>query len=383
MIQALITYRTASPADTLNRLEKAGIGIYNLQQAEEYLLHFQIRGRDRRALSEIAEKYGDEITHVQAAKASLSCKHIWKRPFLIGGILLLLFLTFWVPSRIFFIQITGNTHVSSATILQVLEEYGIQFGTPRRNIQSSELKTILLSAIPELQWAGFNTNGCVATITIREREEQNHTQTQTGIHSIVAAIDGVVGNITVLTGHGLCQPGDAVKAGQLLISPYEDLGIRIRITQAKGEVYAYTTRHFSAVSPTKWSKKATVRRTETKYYLFFGKKRINFYNNSGILDTTCAKIYEQRFITLPGGFSLPIVIGKETCIYYSDEVDQYDDIATHMSKFASVSLQKMMIAGTVLYTTEKYIQDEELYRICGVYGCYEMISRLRTEECLP
>lgn len=383
MIRALITYRTASPADALNRLEKAGISIYNLQQVEEYLLRFQILNCDRSALSVVAEKYGDEIIHTQVQKNQLTCTHLWKRPILICGILLLLFLTCWVPSRIFFIQITGNTHVSSATILQVLEEYGIRFGTQRRNILSSELKTILLSAIPELQWAGINTTGCVATVTVRERVDHKYEQTQSGIHSIVASIDGIVEEVIVLKGNGLCKPGDAVKSGQLLISPYEDMGICIRATQAAGEVYAYTTHHFSAVYPAKWFGKTSVQRTETKYFLFFGKKRINFHNNSGILDTTCAKIYEQRCVTLPGGFPLPIIIGKETYIYHSEEVQVCNDISTQLSEFANASLQQQMIAGTVLYTTEKYIQDEELHRINGVYGCYEMISRLRTEECLP
>lgn len=377
-----VFYRTASPPDAINRMQVSGLTIYDVKQIDLYSIQFQIYPADIPILSAMADKYGDEIEHVTKSRR-LSYKQLLQHPILIAGVLLIFLLTVFLPTRILFIQVEGNHQVSSAQILQVLNEHGVGFGVIRKNIKSGDLKTVLLSEIPTLQWAGINTTGCVATITVRERTESDPDIKSEGINSIVAVIDGIIHEVTVSKGHGLCKPGDAVKADQILISAYEDLGICIRATQAEGEVFAYTTRRFSAVTPAKRLQKSKVQQTQTKYYLVIGKKRINFYNNSGILDTTCAKIYEQRYVTLPGGFTLPVIIGKETYISYSADECTSEDMTALLSTFAASSLEQQMVAGSILHASEAYTQDEEVYRINGIYGCHEMIGRLRKEECLP
>ena len=36
-------------------------------------------------------------------------------------------------------------------------------------IRSEKVKNSLLQRIPQLQWAGINTDGCVAVISVREK----------------------------------------------------------------------------------------------------------------------------------------------------------------------------------------------------------------------
>jgi hypothetical protein len=239
-----------------------------------------------------------------------------------------------------------------------------------------------LEALPQLQWAGINTNGCVATITVRERQEPEKPQVKTGVSSIVAACDGVVLSCTATKGNLVCKPGQAVKAGQTLISGYTDCGLSLRATQATGEIYARTQRKLSAVCLSTCTKKEVQTRIVKKYSLIVGKKRINLSKDSGILDTSCDKMYVEDFITLPGGFQLPVSIVTETWIIYEcvDITQEEDALIKQLSDFARSQLKKSMIAGEILSANEETLAANGYYRLEGQYACREMIGRVQEEE---
>ena len=56
--------------------------------------------------------------------------------------------------------------------------------------------------------------------------------------------------------------------------------------------------------------------------ILFGKKLINFFKDSGILDSTCVRINKMYPFVLPGGFMLPISLIKQEIIYYDCLADK-------------------------------------------------------------
>jgi sporulation protein YqfD len=149
-------------------------------------------------------------------------------------------LTIFLPTRVLFIHVEGNSTVEERRILEAAQECGIRFGASRRQVRSEKMKNRLLEKVPELKWAGVNTSGCTAVISVREQPVQEQRTGYTGISSIVAACDGRITSCTVTKGNGLCAPGQVVQKGQLLISGYLDCGICIRVTGAEGEIFAET-----------------------------------------------------------------------------------------------------------------------------------------------
>ena len=101
------------------------------------------------------------------------------------------------------------------------------------------------------------------------------------------------------------------------------------------------------------------------------------------MGVSCAKIYEQEYITLPGGFVLPIAIGKETCFYWAEAQTMYASAESQLSQFAANYLLQVMQAGQILHEDVMVTRSETLYRLDGTYGCHEMIGRSRPEENLP
>ena len=89
---------------------------------------------------------------------------------LIIGLMLLLFFSVWLPSRVLFIEIQGNDTLSAQSILEEAKDCGIIMGASRRFVRSQQVKNTLLDKLPQLQWAGVETIGCVAVITVRERQ---------------------------------------------------------------------------------------------------------------------------------------------------------------------------------------------------------------------
>ena len=115
--------------------------------------------------------------------------------------------------------------------------------------------------------------------------------------------------------------------------------------------------------------------------MIIGKKQINFYNDSGILDTTCVKIYDIKELTLPGGYVLPIKIVTQYITYYDTvPCTLPEDSFEWMADYTDTYLKSTMVAGQIQNRDLQHQVDEETYQLMGQYDCHEMIGNYNTEE---
>ena len=360
----------------------AGVCLTDVRYIDIMTIRFECDRTNLRKTEAIADCRGEALKILRRRGAAGRMKAFGNRPMLVIGIAMLLVLMIVLPGRICYIRVEGNVTVPERRIIEAAEEYGVCFWGSRRDLRSEKVKNGLLSAIEELNWVGVNTKGCVAIISVRERSPKAPTKTDYPVSSIVAVRDGVVRSVTVTQGSALCRVGQAVKAGETLISGYSDLGLVLRASHAEGEIYADTSRQLKAIIPKDFIQRGEMTSVQERFSVIIGKKRIFLSQGSGILDSRCVKMTVTDYLTLPGGFQLPVGIQKETYILYTDTPAAVlqEDASQALADFGNKYLTQQMVAGQI--TDQKLSWEEEDGRLImtGYYRCREMIGKVQAEE---
>ena len=368
----------AEPENALTEIIRSGIEIRSVCRDKDLVCAFSVRRRDDCKLAALCKKRGWSHRVIRQYGIYYDLARLIHRKMLFFGMGILLFTALFLPTRVLFIRVEGNDRIPTNKIISAAEESGIHFGTSRRYVRSEKVKNTLLDIIPQLQWAGVNTNGCTAVISVRERYDTPVSQGKGSVSSIVADRDGYILSCVVTQGTAKIQPGQSVLKGQILISGYTECGICIQATQARGEVIAQTSRELTVAAPAKCKKRSGISKNTHRISLLLGKKRIFFWKGSGISDAGCGRMYRQYDLTLPGGFRLPIALCVDT--YQSYDLVAGESEVSSLEAFARNYLTSKMVSGQILSSTEKIQRsgDKLLYK--GRYVCTESIGKVRQEQ---
>ncbi len=373
---------SASPADSLTAVNKKGIALFDIVYVDALRVRGKIYRFNYKMLAQCLSKRGEEWRIVEKSGVFWTARNLRNRPILITGCLIFLLMVLYLPTRVLFVQVEGNHAIPARTIMEKAELCGIRFGASRREVRSEKMKNALLSAVPQLQWAGVNTAGCVAVISVKERSEAATKANPYRVSSVVAAQDAVIDEITVRRGNAICKTGQAVKKGQVLVSAYTDCGILIKAETAEAEIRGKTLRRLDAISPVNHTKRDEVINSTSKFYLRIGKNIINFCKDSGISGTHCAKMYNEKVLTLPGGFQLPLALVTESIYWYDCSLPLASEPMDMqwLTQDAEMYLRHQMVAGKILEMNVTVEQQGDVYRLYGQYFCQEEVGQIRGEE---
>lgn len=148
-----------------------------------------------------------------------------------------------LSSRIWCIQVSGNTSVPAEAIAQAFEQLGVKQGASAAKIESSATEIEASKLMPELSWININIDGCKAYIEVREAVEKPETEEKEGRSNIVASRDGTIVELRPFSGTQEQKIGVAVLKGDLLISGIkENKDLSSSFCKASGYVVAQTNR---------------------------------------------------------------------------------------------------------------------------------------------
>lgn len=377
-----IRFTSAEPERILNKLTAESIELGDIEWVDFLTVQIKVKHVHLMPAKNLFEA---ESVHYQViGKSGMLWRvfNICSRPVLLLGLFLFIFLASWLPGRVLFVEIKGNENVSEKLILQNMESCGFHIGMESSKLRSEEMKNMLLGKIPDLQWIGITTSGCVATIHVKERSfMQEKMQMESCISSIIASHDGIISEMTIYSGNPLVKVGDSIKAGDILISGYTDCGIKTIAQRSAGEVFAHTKRSYGVLTPIH----AIERREKTDervcYRLQIGKKVINFCNHSGISDSTCDKMYVEYYWPFSEDFRLPVSLVKIVSSYYdSADIEQTVESIHWVQQWAREYLLSKMIAGDILQESHILNTGDDYYEFIGTYACHEMIALEKYEE---
>ncbi len=228
---------------------------------------------------------------------------------LVGAVLLLI-----LSTRIWSIDVIGNTRVSSEKIIGVFEELGVRKGVPASKIDIKSTEFAALERLKELSWLNINISGSKALIEVRETiespeiDEKDNTPTD-----IVASRDGIITIIRPFNGTAEQKIGNAVVKGDLLISGIEEnRDLTVTFCKARGYVVARTKRAMQYNMPQKLVARKPIG----------AKKRfeINFLSFNiplGIINRENS--YSEKKELIINGVTLPIGITSYTETVYEEK----------------------------------------------------------------
>lgn len=292
------------------------------------------------------------------------------------ALFLLVLLVFWLQKHIFFLEVEGNESIPEEKIIEILEENGIGFFTSTEELDMNLLKNEILAQIPELGWITINTEGPIATVLVRQREEKPAVSAHSGPANVVAVKSGIIEHVTVTGGTSQVKNGDVVTAGQLLISGVTNLDKTLLLTRAEGEVTARTYARKTAILSDSILEKRYTGREEIKFSVTFGKNTINFYKTSGISYDNYDKMTVRKTLTLPGGYVLPLTVTKTILREYETVNCPLD--AQRAESLLSDAVEQdtagKLLAGMILDLRLHLRQEEGLYTVSGIVECREEIG---------
>ena len=217
------------------------------------------------------------------------------------------------------IRVTENdSDVPDALILHTLAEQGVGVGSFWPGFRGERIRSRALAELPGLSWLAVNVRGSTASVEVRAAVEKPEITDPRQAADVTASRSGVITEIRVFEGEALVSRGDAVTAGQTLVS-CERAARRgeTRTVHARAEVTAHTWYELTASAPLSAQEKESTGAARYRFALLIGNARINFYADSGISGTECDKITRIWQLGVKDVFSLPAAAVVETAQPYT------------------------------------------------------------------
>ena len=312
-------------------------------------------------------------------RAGLPCllwRHRRRAGLLVG--LLLASLVMLLASRVVWdVRVSGNEQLGTGQLYALLEECGLSVGTWIPTLDTDRIESRVLIESGEVAWISVNLKGTVAQVQIRELM-MPQAATDPSPTNLVAACDGVIESVRLLSGQSCVKVGDVVRKGELLVSGVRDSqAYGYRISSAEGQVLAQTEHTISVKLPRISEQKTLAEQKMVEKTLFFFGKAIKITKSTGIVPESCDTIKKMEICSLPTGQALPIRV--ESTLVRTYEAKQVVLNDEQLYEQAYEQLQRQLSALTAQATllwqrVSSEITDEGIVLTCR-YRCVEDIAK--------
>lgn len=378
----VITFAGPSPQQTLNVLTEYGIPFWATVWKDAFTVSICVAKPRRNSVKSLIRQCMCDIVSERFQGMVNDFGGVFRRPVLLISLLTSVLIMLVVPQYVLFFHVVGNETVPTEQIIWALDEIGVGFGTPGVEIKPQWIKNRMLNMIPDLEWITVTQNGCRAQVVVRERTHRPETENRKGAADVIALQSGQITKKMVFAGQALCEVGDIVAKGDLLVSGLVDLERTYSVVKADAEIYAKTWRRSEAISPKNTMIKQWTGETSRTYWFSLGKKRIKLFGKSGISSGVYDKIITTKNLVLPGGLALPCSVTVETKRKYvpvEAEVGQ-EQVRQFLQQMVRQNVQGDMIAGEILQESYDMTTSSGTYRMTAELECHEMIASVIDAE---
>ncbi len=298
-----------------NLLLQEGLHPYDLSRLEDGSLALTLPARQVKRIRRARRITGVRVHILSKQGLPDRLWHYRKRWGLLVGALLCAAAVFIMSGFVWSIRFEGEVK-DEAALLAALDEAGLREGCWRRGVDADAVELHMLGSDLGLSFVSVVFKGNVAWVQIVYATPKPEIQSTDPCH-LVAAQDGVITYMMVEEGVPMVSPGDAVCAGELLVSGvFESETAGGRPVHAAGRIYARTAQTIRVEIPyqtTITRRTGEHRRNFTVHIFNFS---INLYFGGGIPYAIYDKIDTTTQARI-GSFLLPLSLTAHT--YYQKE----------------------------------------------------------------
>ncbi len=247
-----------------------------------------------------------------------------QRAGLVAGTVLALALIVLSGLFVWDVQVSGNVSLTEGEVLEELRACGFGVGSYLPTLRVREIENRVLMASEHIGWLSINTEGTVARVQIIEHivgeDEGDSNPSGKRPANLVATRDGQIEYLELYRGNAIATTGQAVKAGELLVSGlYDSQTGSFRYTRAAGRVMARTERVIKVEIPLSYEEKVYDAPVFQEIELHFFNFSHKIFKNSGNLDVLCDIIKYNSNLGQLGSNRLPISLSYTKMRSYHTE----------------------------------------------------------------
>lgn len=368
----------AQPERILNYCAENGIEFWSASPCRDFSITFCVHASYADSLLARSGKNGLDvklISETGGRKLKLGAKR--RAVFLLTFVLCV---SLAAVSSLFLwrIEISGNDKLSDAEILRKLAECGVDYGAYWPALSSDEIRSRIVSEMPEIAWLSLNVRSSKAEIIVHERIDKPDIVNEKSPCDIIASKSGVIRKMSVLEGESAAIVGNAVAKGDVLVRGLmsSETGDE-RYVHSMAQVIADTWYEISAQTPLLEERKTEKSGRNTAFSLVIGKKRINFFSDSRNKCDSCDKINKLKYISLGDVFVLPVGYAVERTTQYKTSllpIDE-DEAVGRMKENLKNELQRRIGYGQIVSAEYSVSKTDKVMTVTLRAQCTENIAK--------
>ncbi len=239
---------TGSPERFFNRCAREGIALWGMESGETP--GAWIRAGYYKQLPACARASQCGLRILEKRGLPFSTMWLRRRKGLPTGAALGALLLFVLSQQIWCVQVSGLQTIPEEELRAACGEIGLVPGAWKSQVDPIRAEQELMLRFPNVSWMTVNTQGSSAYIELAEGVQKPDMSAFQKPSNVKADVSGQILLFETYDGTALAAEGDAVTAGQLLISGVvEDTFGNVSLRHAAGRVIASTTRTFTASIP--------------------------------------------------------------------------------------------------------------------------------------
>lgn len=222
----------------LRQAAEAGVVIHEAERLDARTLRVQLNAGQKKALAALCERFGWEMREVHASILVRALRLLQRRRMLAVSAAVFVGLVYASSQTVWAVQIE-QAGKDIGEVRRLLEEEGVHPGQLKCRISLTALREKMTLYLPDLAFVGLRWSGSTLVVNCQGAEEGEQALREGESYDLVASEPGIVTRLSVHSGTPQVKIGQAVYAGQVLVSGTER-GEKGELTpvQAQGEVLA-------------------------------------------------------------------------------------------------------------------------------------------------